>query len=61
MYYHICPHCRASLDPGETCDCTKRKAVSAATEHGKDCACTQNLQVYCTRTFTKCQIHLKGV
>ena len=20
-YYHICPHCGASLDPGERCDC----------------------------------------
>ncbi len=40
MYYHICPHCGASLDPGEICDCQKRKAASAATEHGKDCACT---------------------
>lgn len=40
MYYHICPRCGASLDPGETCDCTKRKAASAATEHGEDCACT---------------------
>lgn len=26
MYYHICPHCGASLDPGETCDCEKKKS-----------------------------------
>lgn len=25
MYYHICPHCGASLDPGKTCDCKKEK------------------------------------
>lgn len=36
MYYHICSHCGASLDPGERCDCIKRKAASAATEHGKE-------------------------
>ncbi|WP_371290473.1 hypothetical protein [Faecalibacterium sp.] len=22
-YYHTCPHCGASLDPGERCDCTE--------------------------------------
>ena len=22
-YYHICPHCGATLDPGEKCDCQK--------------------------------------
>jgi hypothetical protein len=22
-YYHICPECGATLDPGETCDCQK--------------------------------------
>lgn len=23
-YYHICPRCGASLDPGERCDCMER-------------------------------------
>lgn len=45
MYYQICPHCGASLDLGETFDCKKRKAASAATEHGKDCACTHITQL----------------
>lgn len=22
MYYHVCEHCKAALDPGEKCDCT---------------------------------------
>ena len=26
--YRICPHCGASLDPGEICDCAKEKAAS---------------------------------
>lgn len=25
-FYHICPHCGASLDPGERCDCLEKKA-----------------------------------
>lgn len=25
-FYHICPHCGASLDPGEACDCLEEKA-----------------------------------
>ena len=24
-YYHTCPYCGASLDPGETCDCENNK------------------------------------
>ncbi len=24
-YYNICPHCGASLDPGEKCDCQEEK------------------------------------
>ena len=25
-FYHICPYCGASLDPGERCDCLEEKA-----------------------------------
>ncbi len=25
MYYTVCPHCGANLDPGERCDCEKEK------------------------------------
>lgn len=25
MYYTVCPHCGASLDPGERCDCQLHK------------------------------------
>lgn len=31
-YYHICPHCGASLDPGELCDCMERLK-----EYAEDC------------------------
>lgn len=24
-FYHICPYCGASLDPGERCDCLEEK------------------------------------
>ena len=24
-YYHECPYCQGSLDPGETCDCQKEQ------------------------------------
>ncbi len=34
--YKTCPLCRANLDPGEKCDCTKKTAASAAnTDNGK--------------------------
>ena len=28
-YYWTCPKCGASLDPGETCDCMKKKPLPA--------------------------------
>lgn len=30
-YYWTCPKCGASLDPGETCDCMKKKAAPGVT------------------------------
>ena len=24
-YYRVCPECRATLDPGEKCDCQQKK------------------------------------
>lgn len=24
MYFHVCEHCGAHLDPGEPCDCLER-------------------------------------
>ena len=27
-YYHECPYCSGTLDPGEKCDCEKEKARS---------------------------------
>lgn len=29
MYYKICPHCGAHLDPGERCDCQDKKREAA--------------------------------
>ena len=29
MYYRICPHCGAHLDPGERCDCQDKKREAA--------------------------------
>lgn len=29
MYYRICPHCDAHLDPGERCDCQDKKIEAA--------------------------------
>lgn len=29
MYYHVCPHCGAALDPGEHCDCEQTKENAA--------------------------------
>ena len=26
-YYHTCPRCGASLDPGERCDCTEKREL----------------------------------
>ena len=36
-YYRTCPYCRANLDPGEPCDCQKKRAAPDATniESGK--------------------------
>lgn len=28
-YYHECPYCQGSLDPGEACDCRKNAQMSA--------------------------------
>ncbi len=33
-YYRTCPYCGAHLDPGETCDCKEKTAVSAANTDG---------------------------
>lgn len=27
MYYNVCPHCGAHLDPGEVCDCRDEQAA----------------------------------
>lgn len=32
MIFKTCPDCGASLDPGETCDCTKEKKLPATNE-----------------------------
>lgn len=24
-YFHTCPHCGSNLDPGEKCDCEKKR------------------------------------
>ena len=29
-YYHVCPHCGAHLDPGESCDCTISQVCTEA-------------------------------
>lgn len=30
-YYHTCPRCGASLDPGERCDCTESPRALSVT------------------------------
>lgn len=30
-YYHICPDCGSSLDPGERCDCQDEETAPDAT------------------------------
>lgn len=32
MMYNTCPHCQSNLDPGEVCDCEKKKGNSEKTE-----------------------------
>lgn len=36
MYYTVCPHCGASLDPGERCDCQQHKYITLDTERTRD-------------------------
>lgn len=36
MMYNLCPDCGASLDPNETCDCTKEKEPSRGNVIGSD-------------------------
>jgi len=33
MYFNVCPHCGAHLDPGERCDCLQEKQKSPIREH----------------------------
>jgi len=33
MYFNVCPHCGAHLDPGEQCDCLQEKQKSPVQEH----------------------------
>lgn len=29
-YYHTCPMCGATLDPGETCDCSQVQSTTSS-------------------------------
>ena len=33
-YFNTCPECGANLDPGETCNCKRKKSEAAATDNG---------------------------
>ena len=35
MYYKICPHCGAHLDPGEKCDCVRKEGNNTGNDPRK--------------------------
>ena len=56
MFYKECPQCGANLDPGETCDCGKRKeACSEATEQTSSALNATKPYPYYTTDKEECQ------
>nr|DAF01600.1 MAG TPA: TerY-C metal binding domain [Caudoviricetes sp.] len=51
-YYNTCPWCGASLDPGESCDCKRKKSEAAATGNGLN----KNIQLQYITTDRKGQV-----
>lgn len=35
VYYKICPHCGAHLDPGEKCDCVRKEGNNTGNDPRK--------------------------
>ncbi len=42
-YYHTCPHCGASLEPSETCDCQEQEKTAQGATNTTGGKAEQNL------------------
>lgn len=58
MFYKECPICGASLDPGEKCDCTKKKetCTEATEQASKDKIYVNTIHINNTTTKEICQV-----
>lgn len=59
-YYNTCPHCGSNLDPGEPCDCMKRKQ-KAAEEIRKSLSVNGTTNQICFSFSEKEAFHEKAV